>query len=1219
MSRTDQLFDPLRLAIESLWTEDEMAQVAIRATPHVLLLTLPSDVAAFSVFNAHPSREYDEAYATFKRLYRENNLEWDEKTLSFVICRASEREEDDRFYASLENDPLFCRKYVIRAHDDLQAQRDELLRLPFLPLRGRGADGMQRPQSAQDFLQSAGVSAALARNLIEVGHRSAERIAADIRDERETLPQEISQPRQEQISLTRPRALTRLLSLSVEGFRVYKEVQTFNLDASVVVLYGPNGLGKTSLFDAIDYACTGRIGRLCNRQLRSQTDFSRIATHLDKTSGSGSVILMGRSTAPDEKLAEWRLQRSTGNWTTAWLDGERVDRKAVINRLTHANWGDTIPRQQTLERLFRAIHLFGQDEQELLSEFKNGSVIPEAFISEMLALQDYSQGLVKVADVLAQLSGQRQMTDGEVSELRAQIASVRASLPRMPAAEDVEPTAIESILADLRREVGSIGVPQIPTEAQNLVSFTEWRDVVAARIVESNDRIQMAGEARNELPEYQRQLGELAVEQGELERLDKEIEQIRAEEREIRNRIDANTKALSDVEANRRLKEQRRQSIRVFQEIQAERRDLSKQIATLQSERDRQEIESSEIESRLIAADSALSTGATDHAAAEQELAACRSSLAVISALLEELPQFAGDDSLAADLRERLLKTRQGLQAAQQREARATTSLQEIKGTREALRPEYERALADQAELERLLDSIQMHVHEKSCPLCGSEFESLEALRARIRLRRSSVSQDVDITLRYKTILANEAQAEDSLRVAVADVAAAKEAIDELSDLLAKAEQRLTGFRTRLAAAFIEPANAETLAYTLASRRNELQKDCESLGEKTEAASRDLKAIQNSHDQETAKRQALYLRVADLERRIKQISGQMDELAARSSQVLPADLSAESDLEVEVAQIDRAVSETAASIEQLGNSGNRERESASNVSAQRMDLLKRREQIASKLTALNHSISSFRQKLVRFGLTDDADPATLDRAIQQEERRRDAMHGAIEKGSIVLAALSARETRLQIIQKQAQIDELSKHVSTLEERRRHLDHAVSLFSSIERLLTRERQNAIERHIAAYGPMITMIQQRLRSVFGFGGVHLKAQSGQTTVHVEWGNESIQVTPTDFFSDSQRQILMLSIFLAGGLRQNWSGFAPMMLDDPVTHFDDLNAYAFVELLRGIISTSPNEWQFIISTCEERLFALMRRKLSRLASGAIFYEFLGMTEKGPIVERR
>ena len=94
-------------------------------------------------------------------------------------------------------------------------------------------------------------------------------------------------------------------------------------------------------------------------------------------------------------------------------------------------------------------------------------------------------------------------------------------------------------------------------------------------------------------------------------------------------------------------------------------------------------------------------------------------------------------------------------------------------------------------------------------------------------------------------------------------------------------------------------------------------------------------------------------------------------------------------------------------------------------------------------------------------------------------------------------------------------------------------------------------------------------------------------------------------------------MLSIFLAGGLRQTWSRFAPVLLDDPVTHFDDLNAYGFIEIIRGIVSTSPNAWQFIISTCEERLFSLMQKKFS--ATNAIFYQFMGMSEGGPIVERR
>ena len=174
--RLDASFEALRLAIQSLWSADELQNIDIRTVPHLVLLTLPNDIAAFSVFNGHPGKEFERTYSTFRDLYHKNNREWDERTLSFVVCRSSEDTEDDRFYASLENDPLFCRKYVIRAYDEISAQRGELLRLPFLPLRTPDENGLQRPQSAQDFLQSAGISASLSRKLIEAGHRSAERI-----------------------------------------------------------------------------------------------------------------------------------------------------------------------------------------------------------------------------------------------------------------------------------------------------------------------------------------------------------------------------------------------------------------------------------------------------------------------------------------------------------------------------------------------------------------------------------------------------------------------------------------------------------------------------------------------------------------------------------------------------------------------------------------------------------------------------------------------------------------------------------------------------------------------------------------------------------------------------------------------------------------------------------------------------------------------------------
>ena len=501
MSESDASFEAIRGAMQTLWSPDQWGHVQLETAAGMLLLTAPNDVAAFTVLNGRPDRDFPKTYNDFKKLYRENSRAWDERTLSFVVCRSSGHSEDDRYYAALETDPLFCRKYVIRAHDTVSAQRDELLRLPFLPLPVDGNTGLQRPISAQDWLQLAGVSRSFARNLIESGKRSADRIACDLRDGHESLPPVLTPPRTERLTVAAPRASSRLMSLTVEGFRAYREPQTFNLDASVIVLYGPNGLGKTSLFDAIDYACTGRIGRLC-RTRRSKSDFARIATHLDKAPGSGSVELAVKSDNVDG--AEWRLQRSTGDWGTAWINGQAADRKTVINKLTQASWVDKTPRQQALESLFRATHLFSQDEQELLTEFRKGSVIPEAFISQMLSLQDYSEGLAKLDDVLSKLSGHRDVAQATLETHHNDRATLERSLDDDgPDAESNEMTPIESVIADLRREVAESCSELEPLpEALTVAAFSEWYDVAVSRRMSTNERILLAQTLRDELPTH---------------------------------------------------------------------------------------------------------------------------------------------------------------------------------------------------------------------------------------------------------------------------------------------------------------------------------------------------------------------------------------------------------------------------------------------------------------------------------------------------------------------------------------------------------------------------------------------------------------------------------------------------------------------------------------------------------------------------------------------
>ena len=61
----------------------------------------------------------------------------------------------------------------------------------------------------------------------------------------------------------------KIKEIDIKAFRAYKDEQKFDLMhkrsgkvADLVVIYAPNGYGKTSFFDAVEWAVTGSIERL---------------------------------------------------------------------------------------------------------------------------------------------------------------------------------------------------------------------------------------------------------------------------------------------------------------------------------------------------------------------------------------------------------------------------------------------------------------------------------------------------------------------------------------------------------------------------------------------------------------------------------------------------------------------------------------------------------------------------------------------------------------------------------------------------------------------------------------------------------------------------------------------------------------------------------------------------------------------------------------------
>lgn len=172
------------------------------------------------------------------------------------------------------------------------------------------------------------------------------------------------------------------------------------------------------------------------------------------------------------------------------------------------------------------------------------------------------------------------------------------------------------------------------------------------------------------------------------------------------------------------------------------------------------------------------------------------------------------------------------------------------------------------------------------------------------------------------------------------------------------------------------------------------------------------------------------------------------------------------------------------------------------------------------------------------------------------------------------------------------------------------------FAAIEKILSDEQAAAIANFTRQYGPRTSVIQRRLRSVYGFDDVEIINRRSEISVTVK--RHGVELRPVDYFSESQKQTLQLGLFLTACSGQNWSSLAPVFLDDPVTHFDDLNIYALLDLIMGLLKSDFGTRQFIISTCDEKFFQLARQKFNYLRDSVRFYRFRAIGEDGPLIDR-
>lgn len=162
---------------------------------------------------------------------------------------------------------------------------------------------------------------------------------------------------------------TKLISMQVQNFRIYKGQKNFaftaenspDCPASLVMIYAPNGMGKTSICDALEWALTGRIQRLSdmekligrsNMLLHNREKYKSVEEYRrNKEYALVKLVLRNRAGAQDE--LQRVVRRNANDLNVGTFKGTLEGREKPFQNELH--WNQIIMPHDQIEKFVSAI------------------------------------------------------------------------------------------------------------------------------------------------------------------------------------------------------------------------------------------------------------------------------------------------------------------------------------------------------------------------------------------------------------------------------------------------------------------------------------------------------------------------------------------------------------------------------------------------------------------------------------------------------------------------------------------------------------------------------------------------------------------------------------------------------------------------------------------------------------------------------------------------
>jgi exonuclease SbcC len=1025
----------------------------------------------------------------------------------------------------------------------------------------------------------------------------------------------------------------RLRQLTIKDFRGIRHMEV-DLSADLVLIHGRNGSGKTSIFDALEWAMLGEVqhqdenvfdegdNRSPYINLFSEQGIAEVDLDLDTNEGPATIsrtidlngvqsLQYGGKTFGDDKSALVEILGSQA-------------RNLNVSTLRDLIRSSNFLAQATVRRLF------SKKPSERYSS-----------VSYLLGTHDYARFLKKVSDVEAELAkGEAEDEDAtlaieqDIDHKSRDLGGLHSQLIDSPSGRqldnDLESAlqVISAVLTSFHSEISvlSASSPLLYDEVKAVLDVAEQWHRVTVKTSESR-------------------LSDIAY----LESSIVLLEQREEESRRARADLLTLDSRHNEIQQHLHSEQIRRQGL--DDEIASclvQIKQTSRAQSALQTVKETLKYET-EITATLAAYSQQLNECVGQENHAQKAKVSVGESVANTVGLRKQLRTRIEANRSKLDMLYSLQSRFVDVTRLTDEAQRINQELQQVEGDLAASRIEvfaadkhyaetFARLNGTTKELETLrttlqryrslLSSVREYLRDHTCPLCGHAYQSSSDLQEHVQQALQNEPQELGKLeaesdfLRRQLKLATDLQ--DALRERIAGYAAKVRAYRvRMAEIEAnRADIRKLCLEAGFGDRDVGPEELET-------KKRDLEKETQIDNERLASEEASFAIQTGEYSRVESQLKMLSSRRTELEGNIKRTREEISKLVDTRTQALAilslSDTPQLPDLEAELLERVNRESQSLGQREQ--------QRAASEAAVRRMDservsLEKERASSGERLRLVSSEIEQVRSKRAKALEGNDLKHLS--------QRRQDIESDLKGLRDLDNAIVHARQLSAWLLARR-QSEGLSRDIQKLEDDRDRIRRAGQTgaawrkhLSDLRNLITRARHDAERWQLDNYGPAISNLYKRFSAHPIFGDLKVTVDQQKEEVRITANitdflapylkRPSRGLAPLQYFSEAQANVLALSIFLTNSFQQRWCRINSVFMDDPVQSMDDLNSNAFIDTMRALATTAGR--QFVIATCDLHLYKLMLVKLlclnSQNRSKFSAYRLDGMSLEGPKLVR-